>query len=63
MSSALPASDDRDWVIDELATLIRTRGAEHFLSARILQATPADFPDPWSPDESGVETMILRLLS
>jgi hypothetical protein len=55
-------SDERAWLLDALGELIDARGAKTFLSAPILEPTPRDFPDPFEPNESGVRTLLKRIM-
>jgi hypothetical protein len=58
----LPPQKERDWLVAELAYLVARRGRA-FVDAPILEPTPAFFPDPWTPDEHGVERIARRLLN
>lgn len=52
----------REWLIESLAQLVRRQGHERLLMAPLLTATPACFPDRWTPDAAGARGMIHRLL-
>ena len=41
----LPASDEQEWLTDRLAELIRSRGADRFLTAPVVEPTAAFFPE------------------
>lgn len=57
-----PPRRERDWLLDELATLAARVGPDPFLDAPILVPTRENFPDVWTPDEAGVERLARRLL-
>jgi hypothetical protein len=54
-------AEERAWLLDALAELVEVGGAEPLLEARILEPTPRDFPDPFTPDAAGVRTLVERL--
>ena len=54
---------DRLWLIESLTDLIERRGASTFLEARLLEPTPACFPDRWTADAAAVRTLARRLLA
>jgi hypothetical protein len=53
--------DERGWLLDALGEVVDAGGMETFLSAAILEPTPRDFPDPFTPDAAGVRTLVARL--
>jgi hypothetical protein len=57
-----PAEEEREWLLDGLATLIRRHGYERLISCRILLPTDEDFPDEVPSGASGVRVLLLRLL-
>lgn len=52
----------REWLLESLAQLVQRQGYERFITAPLLTATPACFPDRWAPNETGARRMIQRLL-
>jgi hypothetical protein len=56
-------ADERGWLLDALADLVDARGAETFLTSRILEPTSHDFPDPFEPTEAGVRVLLQRLMT
>jgi len=59
----LPTPENQPWLIAVLADLVRRGGPGPLRDGAILRARPEDFPDPWSPDEVGVERLLRRLLA
>lgn len=53
---------ERSWLMTGLRDLVARHGPQPLLTAPILTATPRDFPDPFTPDEHGVRTLLLRIL-
>src|SRR5689334_8048928 len=62
MSGDLPPLRQQRWLLERLGELIQARGHERFLSSPLREPASQDFPDPWSPDEDGVRSMLRRLL-
>lgn len=58
----VPEALHQAWVIDHLAELIRARGKRTFLSAQLVEPTPAFFPDPWHRDVPSVRRILRRTL-
>jgi len=58
----VPADEDCQWLLDQLAALIRRHGFETFVTAPLLEPTDTFFPDPWEPTARGVRTVARRLL-
>lgn len=58
----LPDAADRLHLLDELARLILAEGSETFLRAPLIEPSDRWFPDRWSPDATGVEHLLRRLL-
>lgn len=58
----LPPPATQDWLIDALAGLCHGFGPDRLVTAPLVEATPAFFPDPWTPDPAGVERLANRLL-
>ena len=58
----LPTEDERRWLIDRLAGLLRNLGSEHFVSAAIVEPTPRFFPDRWSFSHEGLDRLVRRLM-
>ncbi len=44
-ATLLPSVDEQDWLLDELATLIRRRGYSTFVAAPVLEPCPQHFPE------------------
>lgn len=57
----LPAGE-RLWLIESLTDLIEARGTTPFLESRLLEPTPACFPDRWTADADAVRRLAVRLL-
>lgn len=60
---ALPPSEQQNWLLDGLATLVARCGPEPLLKAPIIEPTAAFFPDPLSSDVAGVRALASRLLA
>lgn len=58
----LPSEDDRDWLLDHLAALVRTRGHATLVCAPILAGTPRWFPEPLGADPLSLRVLAVRLL-
>jgi hypothetical protein len=58
----LPTQEDQQWVIQNLATLVRRRGPAALLEAPLIEASDEYFPGAWHPDVDGARTMVERLL-
>jgi hypothetical protein len=54
--------EEREWLLDGLAGLIRRRGFETFVTARILRGRSEDFPDDAPKGPKGAAVLIRRLL-
>jgi len=52
----------KEWLLESLGMLIQRQGHERFLKAPVLTATPACFPDRWTPNPAGASRMVKRLL-
>lgn len=61
--SQLPPDAVQAWVIDELGVLLDRCGRERFLAAPLRLPTDEHFPDPWTADLAGLESLLHRLLS
>jgi hypothetical protein len=59
----LPTPEDQQWVIRNLARLIRTRGPAWFLESPLIEPSDEYFPDPWQPDVEGARSMLRRILA
>ncbi|MCC7382451.1 MAG: hypothetical protein IT384_11505 [Deltaproteobacteria bacterium] len=60
--SYLPEPDEQDWILEHLAEIIHHRGAGVFLNAPIIEPTERYFPRRWTPTETSVRAMIVKLL-
>lgn len=60
-SSLLPAPEEREWILDELARLVEQCGFEYLICAPLLLPEPQFFPDRWTPTAYGVRRLALRL--
>lgn len=58
----IPEEDEQRWLVDQLASLVRVRGHEHFLLAPLLEANETFFPDPWNGGGPSMERLIMRML-
>src|SRR5262245_55625072 len=58
----LPTDDDQQWLLRELAEIVRARGWEPFLSAPIVQPTPEYFPDPVASPAAALDRVTRRLM-
>ncbi|MDP2315762.1 MAG: hypothetical protein Q8P41_22885 [Pseudomonadota bacterium] len=63
MSLLLPTADEQQWALAALGDLVRRRGVDPLLTRPLVLPAPAFFPDPWTPDEAGVERILRRLLA
>src|SRR5437867_1376318 len=61
--STLLSADEQGWLLSELANLIIEGGSGSFLEATLLEPNERHFPDPFTPDVSGVLTLVRRLLA
>ncbi|MCB9760832.1 MAG: zinc ribbon domain-containing protein [Alphaproteobacteria bacterium] len=59
----LPPPQERPWLLEQLAELIREAGEDRFLRGPLLEPTIEHFPDPFTADARGVEALALRLLA
>ena len=59
----LPDDHERGLLLEQLAELIAAAGADPFLEAPLVLPEPRYFPDPWSPDEDGVERLLRRVMA
>ena len=57
----LPEEDDRRWLVDQVATLVRARGHEHLVLAPLLEANASFFPDPWNGGGPSLERLLMRM--
>ncbi|MBT9554706.1 MAG: hypothetical protein IV100_01700 [Myxococcales bacterium] len=55
-------NDDPEGLVDALGTLIRERGAQHFLTSHRVLPSEASLPDHWTPTERGVWRLTSRLM-
>src|SRR5438132_11437016 len=62
MIEPLPHPDDREWILDELAELVRRCGWRQPMLHPILEPSPRFFPDPITPDIHGAYILLHRLL-
>ncbi len=62
MAALLPPPEEQAWLLGALGDLNRALGARHFLEAPLLTPDGQAFPDPFTPDAAGVETLLRRLL-
>jgi hypothetical protein len=58
----LPDVVERSHLVEQLAELLRAEGDKTFLAGPLIAPTDEWFPDRWTPDASGVERLIRRLL-
>ncbi len=58
----LPPPELREWLLDELADLVETRGIDPVVNAPLVQPTPDFFPDPWKGNVASVRRLLRRLL-
>jgi hypothetical protein len=58
----LPTDEDQEWLLRELAELIRVRGIDPFVASPIVQPTPEFFPDPVESPEAALDRITRRLL-
>jgi Peptidase family M48 len=59
----LPPEQEREALIAVLGELVASRGPEPLVRWPLRRASPADFPDPWTPDVDGAARMAQRLLT
>lgn len=60
--SYLPSPSGQAWILEHLRELIRYRGRDTFLTAPLLEPTPAYFPDRWAPRAERVERIVRRIM-
>jgi hypothetical protein len=58
----IPSEQEQDWLIKQLARLVKQAGYESFLRGAIVEPSPACFPEPWVPDLRGARAVIERLM-
>lgn len=58
----LPPPEARQWLLDQLAELVRARGPGPLLRAPLLEPREEFFPDPWAGGEASVRRLARRLL-
>lgn len=58
----LPPLEERRFVLEQLAGLVRARGYEHLILAPLLRPDERYFPDPWAGGEASVRRVTRRLL-
>lgn len=58
----LPPAPERQWLLGQLADLVKTCGVAPLVTWPILLPTNDYFPDPWTPDALGVQRLCQRLL-
>lgn len=58
----LPPPEAREWLLDQLAELVRTCGVDPLLRAPLLEPREEYFPDPWGGGEPSVRRLARRLL-
>lgn len=57
----MPAPEQRTWLLDALADLLRHADWQHFIASPIVLPTPAYFPDRWTRSAAGVQRLLRRL--
>ena len=57
----LPSVQERQWLIDALASLVKKRGHEHLVLAPMLEPTERFFPDRWAGGEASLRRLLRRL--
>lgn len=60
--SSLPEEADQDWLLDQLAGIIRACGATRMLTAPLTEPDDRFFPDRWEPTAEGARALLTRLL-
>jgi hypothetical protein len=55
-------AEEREWLLDGLAVLIRRQGFEQFVTTRIVRGRDADFPDEVPKGPKGAQVLLRRLL-
>ena len=58
----VPPADDREWLTEALADLVKKRSTEPLLQGALVLPDPTYFPDPWTPTPAGAEAMLRRLM-
>ncbi|MCX4242073.1 hypothetical protein [Paraliomyxa miuraensis] len=58
----LPPPPAREWLLSQLAELVRARGAGPLVAAPLVEPIPEYFPDPWAGGEPSVRRLARRLL-
>lgn len=58
----LPTPAERAWLLARLADLIAHCGVGPWVTSHLLEPSPRDLPDRWTPDMRGVERIARRLL-
>jgi hypothetical protein len=57
-----PTAEERSWLLERLAELVRDGGFAPFVSAPLVEPSDDWFPEEWQPTAAGVELLIRRLL-
>ena len=58
----LPGEEEREWLLDGLAELVRKAGLAPFVAAPILDTTRRFLPEPYSPTLPAVDRLTRRLM-
>lgn len=58
----LPEEEERDWILDGLADLVRKAGLAPFVAAPIIDTTRRFLPEPYSPTLPAVDRLTRRLM-
>jgi hypothetical protein len=58
----LPTDEDQEWLLRELAELIRVRGIDTFVASPIVRPTSEFFPDPVDSPGAALDRITRRLL-
>lgn len=59
----LPTLDERKWLGHNLRDVIAKQGLMTFVSLKLLEPSPASFPDPWSRRVGDVHRLTQRLMA
>ena len=58
----LPEPEERDWILDGLAELVRKAGLPPFVASPIIDTTRRFLPEPYSPTLPSVDRLTRRLM-
>jgi hypothetical protein len=58
----LPPPGEREWLLEQTATLLATDGWHSYVCAPLLEPSSKYFPDRWAGGEASVRRLLLRLL-